>query len=127
MTWSYSGDPATSDLDRVRFIVGDTIADDPILQDGEINAVLAECNNINTAAAKCCSAIVAVFARRCDRRLGAGLGLLASQQYNHYSALYTRLQYVASASSAPFSGGLLDEGTNNPKLPIFSRDMMTEE
>jgi len=36
MSWSYSGNPANSDLDLIRFMVGDTNSIDPELQDEEI-------------------------------------------------------------------------------------------
>ena len=40
MTWSYSGNPASSDLDRYRFLLSDTNPDEPILQDEEIGFIL---------------------------------------------------------------------------------------
>ena len=40
MSWSYSGNPATSDIDALRFMLKDTIEEDPILQDEEIQFIL---------------------------------------------------------------------------------------
>lgn len=41
-TWSYSGDPSSSDRDAVRYYLGDTDPDDPLVSDGEIDFLLAE-------------------------------------------------------------------------------------
>lgn len=42
MAWSYSGDPSFSDVDKYRFLITDTIEDEPLLQNEEISYVLAE-------------------------------------------------------------------------------------
>ena len=42
MSWSYSGDPADSDLDLVRFYVGDTDSRWELLQDEEILHVISQ-------------------------------------------------------------------------------------
>jgi hypothetical protein len=41
VTWTYSGNPANSQLDEVRFLVGDTDEADPLASDEEINYALA--------------------------------------------------------------------------------------
>lgn len=40
MSFSYSGDPSASALDKYRFIIGDNDALDPIMQDAEINYLI---------------------------------------------------------------------------------------
>jgi hypothetical protein len=42
MAWTYSGDPATSDLDELRFMIQDTREELPLLLDEEINYLIAE-------------------------------------------------------------------------------------
>ena len=37
MTWSYSGDPASSDRDAIRFYIGDTDTTLQLLQDEDID------------------------------------------------------------------------------------------
>ena len=51
MTCSYSGDPSTSDLDAVRFLIQDTDCSDNIFEDEEITFVLGEEANFYMAAA----------------------------------------------------------------------------
>lgn len=36
MTWSYSGDPSESEVDEIRFLIGDTDTSDQLIQDEEI-------------------------------------------------------------------------------------------
>lgn len=40
MSWSYSGNPASSELDALRFMLKDTIEDAPLLQDEEIQFII---------------------------------------------------------------------------------------
>lgn len=46
MSFSYSGDPSISELDRLRFQVGDTDSNMPILQDEEINYIIMQSSNV---------------------------------------------------------------------------------
>lgn len=64
-TWTYSGGTVISeDLDLVRLRIGDTNSADPLLYDEEINVYLtAWPDNVDFAAAGCCEAIAAKYAR----------------------------------------------------------------
>lgn len=42
MAWTYSGDPSESDLDEVRFLVGDTDSTDQLLSDEVIEYLIAK-------------------------------------------------------------------------------------
>lgn len=42
MVWTYSGDPNDNEKDKYRFLLGDTIENQPILQDAEIEYILKE-------------------------------------------------------------------------------------
>lgn len=42
MTWSYSGDPSSSDKDEVRFLIQDVDPTVPLLSDEEINYLIAQ-------------------------------------------------------------------------------------
>jgi hypothetical protein len=132
MSWSYSGDPNTTDKDFIRFTVGDTIADDPLLQDEEILSTISSTNNRDAAAVKCCEALVSLFARKCDRKLGPQ-SISANQQYEHFVQLRDNLRKHAATFNAPYAGGLSEqeriEDAMNPDLkpPIFGRNMMTND
>jgi hypothetical protein len=131
MTWLYSGDPANSTKDFIRFTIGDTIDADPLLTDEEIvAAVTYESTNLG-AAARCCEAIATKYARLCDSKLGPQ-SKAYSQKYMHYSSEARKFRAIVCAANAPTAGGLLrsDElvraQNTNAKQPVFSRDMMTE-
>ena len=57
MAYTYSGDPANSSRDWVRFKVGDTDMDDGQLQDEEIDALVTEKAHKALAAASCAEAL----------------------------------------------------------------------
>lgn len=67
MTWTYTdADPAASDLNWVRFKIGDTLEKDPQLQDAEIQAMLDESSHRLLAALACARALQAKFSRLVD-------------------------------------------------------------
>jgi len=76
MTWSYSGNPASSPLDEMRFVLGDTTPNtglDPnneLLQNEEINYALNKYPDFFTAAVVLCEAIIAKFTRMVDETTG---------------------------------------------------------
>lgn len=97
--WSYSGDPASSAKDEVRFLVGDTNAAAPLVQDEEINFCLgvhADTTALNyQASADVAEAIAAQFARKAQRSVGP-LAISAQQQYEHYVDVAKRLRGLAA-------------------------------
>lgn len=56
-TWSYSGDPQSSELDAVRWLVTDTDTANQRLGDREILFAIAQGGGIYRAAAACCRVI----------------------------------------------------------------------
>ena len=44
MSWTYSGDPSSSELDECRFLISDTDEASPILQDEEIRYIIESAN-----------------------------------------------------------------------------------
>ena len=72
--WSYSEDPASSDMDAVRFKIGDTDSDDELLQNEEIEYTLAEfataTDPVQRASIACARALEAMFARQSTYRIG---------------------------------------------------------
>jgi len=70
MTWTYSGNPESSELDFYRFSIGDTIQSDGILQDEEINFVLEKYQSHNERMYHLYDAMSSLFARRIRKSLG---------------------------------------------------------
>ena len=71
MSWSYSGDPNNSAVDRYRFMLGDTDASSPLMQDEEIMFLASEAgDNDNKALYLLFSHAATIFARDIKRSLG---------------------------------------------------------
>lgn len=109
MTWTYSGIPATSGKDTVRFLVGDTELVDQLVTDEEIAWALLQFNNVFLAAALVCRSIAARFARDVDCRVG-DLSTSSSQKHDAYTrraeALEEQSKTYASLRAGMFVGGL---------------------
>lgn len=71
MSWSYSGNPKESPIDEVRFLVGDTNKNEPILQDEEIQYLIDEYGaNANVLRYYVFTHVATIFARDTKRTLG---------------------------------------------------------
>ena len=71
MSWNYSGNPASSQLDEMRFIIGDTNQAEPIMQDEEIQYLIAEYGtNRNALMYQAFTRTATLFARDIKRSLG---------------------------------------------------------
>ena len=106
MTFSYSGDPARSSRDNVRFLIGDTSKQDQLLQDAEIDWVLSQYNAPINAAIRCCEVIMAKFSRLADESIG-GLHVSFSQKATSYRSLRKDLvRRLATEDCTPYCGGI---------------------
>jgi len=107
MTWTYSPTSLSTDLAKVRRLVGDTDTTDQLLSDEEIAFFLDEqSDNLRRAAADCCDAVAANLARKVDTSNGA-LSISASRRAEAYRAHAVVLREQAREMSVPvpFAGG----------------------
>tara|TARA_Y100001938_G_scaffold148373_1_gene231902 strand:- start:3853 stop:4284 length:432 start_codon:yes stop_codon:yes gene_type:complete len=104
MSFSYSTS-LTANKDKVRFRIGDTDSNRPLLSDEEINAVLTDKPAVLPASIECVDAILAKIARDVDRN-AAGITSSRSQAYNHYLELRKKLEREMVTESEMFVGGL---------------------
>jgi hypothetical protein len=71
MSWTYSGNPADSQRDEVRFMLGDTDETEPIMQDEEIDYLIAEYGtNRDLLMYQAFTRTATLFARDIKRSLG---------------------------------------------------------
>lgn len=126
-TWNYSGDPSTSDLDAVRFLIGDTDQTDRLLLDSEINWAISQEGSLYAAAARAANAIAAKFSREADKWVG-DLKIVASQRSKQYENLAKSLSQrgMLSVASASFGGGsvsgkIAEEERSDRLAPSFWR------
>jgi hypothetical protein len=129
MGWSYSGDPVNSDLDKVRFEIGDTDSTDQQLQDEEIEYTISAEPSLLAAAARCCEVLSRKFSRLADNRLGPQQ-VWASQRSVAYAERAKELRSKSSALGGLYVGGLdkneelLDQDL---RQPAFKRDLMSNK
>lgn len=130
MSWSYSGDPADSDKDQVRFRVGDTDTTDQLVSDEEILwAISAEPSTIY-ASALILENLAARFARQANKWVG-DLRLELSDRAKAYERQAKQLRQQASITSGgiPFAGGISISDKDSYRddtdrvRPSFHRDM----
>ncbi len=112
MTWTYNVSTLlTNTTYQVRFLTGDTSANDPQLQDEEIVFTLNLRSSVWGAAAMCCGSIAANASRRADTSTG--------ELRTHYSEV-ARAYFARSAmyetksaemgGALPFCGGITISG-----------------
>lgn len=144
MTWSYSGDPTSSNKDQVRFLIGDVDSSDKLIQDEEINYALGLYSVVTTTplatlgavafpAAECAEAIAAKFARLAqERQVGGtrGVRLQASNKQGQYEEVARTLRRKAGMTI--YIGGISEadkesyQEDDDAVQPFFSRGMMKE-
>ncbi len=128
MTWSYTGDPTSSNRDQVRFLIQDTDSEDQLLQDGEVDFLLLEHPAPQRAAVRACEILMIKFAREVDSSVGS-VREACSQRHKQYTELLKTLKRRASiANVAPLAGGIdqldkdVQERDTNRVRPFFERD-----
>lgn len=134
MAVTYTYNPGiTNDSDRVRFLIGDTNADTPLFDDGEIAFLVSEAGDVYTAAALAADQLAARYARDVNRAVAGdgGVRVDAGQRFDHYTTLARQLRERAARSfgPVPFAGGIsigdkdARVGDTDRVLPAFAVDM----
>lgn len=128
MTWSYSGNPADSTVDALRFLTGDTNTDDQQLSNEEITYISTSYTDNNLAAAELCEAIAAKYARQVDTTNG-DLRLGAQSRFQHYTDLAKKYRSKGNKLALMWAGGRLLSEKETARTdttitqPSFSRGM----
>lgn len=134
MKFSYSGDPAASLKDAVRFNIGDTDECEYLLTDAEINYNLGLYRgSILQASIRCCEQVMAKFARRVNQTVGS-VRLDYSNQIKQYAQMRDELRMrLAIEDCTPYAGGIsrsdaLQVDLNPDRIePDFTRHMMQND
>ena len=101
MTWAYSGDPSSSDLDEVRFLIQDTDNGLQLLSDEEIEFLLERWLNRYDSVTYVAAVAAATISRKFVGTLSInadGVNVPAGDLVDRYKALAQQLraEYVAS-------------------------------
>ena len=104
MAWTYSGDPATSDRDHLRFITGDTDQNRPLWQDEEIDFLITQTTSLQEAARQLLQSKITQLALSPRVRLGR----FTFDASSLLRALKENLEAlgVTHGSMAPWAGGI---------------------
>jgi len=121
MTAEYSGDPATSTKDEVRFLVGDTDMTAPLIQDEEIDYLVTNQGSAGAAAIRACEVLATGFARLASDKQVGDLKVSYSNRVADFRALakdmrrryLTPIPYVGGVSIADKIGVL----ANSDRVP----------
>lgn len=116
MAFTYSGDPSNSDVDYLRFVLGDTNASTPILQDAELEYIVAITEGESTAyrlSIAYRAAATALAAKLVKRSLGPQ-SEDATKRHAYYEQLATKYEGISK-----FSG--------TPPLPEYSADLVFDK
>ena len=107
MTWTYSSTNLSTDLAKVRSLVGDTDTNDQQLTDEEIDFYLDNAGNLYYAAANVSDALAGKYQRRVDKSVGRA-SLTASQRAKGYreQAASLRAQAAVYSGITPYVGGI---------------------
>jgi len=108
VSWSYSGDPSSSDRDAVRFAIGDTDTNDQQLTDEEIDYLLGLYPTVNECAIACVDSLIAKYARLVSQSVGA-ISISYGERLSNYKTLLGRLSRKRGRL-IPFAGGTTISG-----------------
>jgi hypothetical protein len=103
MTFTYVG-PATSDRDKVRFLIQDTDSTAPLLTDEEIAWLISEWADVYDAAANGCDVLANQYAHKADYSKSVGdlsLHETFSRQTTRFSELASNLRRNRMRRYAP--------------------------
>lgn len=121
MTWSYSGDPATSEKDAVRFYISDTDKELPLLQDEDIKFLLDRWmpiyKSLLLTSAVACEIIAGKFARQVSVNAdGVSVGISELQSKYNDLASSLRDQYKMERQGTPLLPGVMWDDRWDPTI-----------
>lgn len=128
-TWTYSGDPAASDKDAVRHLLGDTDERDQKLSDQEIDWELAQGGAVRTVAARAAKALSARYGvQPSDKKVG-DLSITYGDRAKFFTDLAAELSEESAVYAIPRAGGISQAdkaavvADTDRVAPSFSRGM----
>ena len=113
MTWSYSGDPASSDRDAIRFYIGDTDTTLQLLQDEDIDFLLLKWMPVYNSDLLTAAAAAEIVANHFAREVsvsadGVSVGSNELQQKYNDLAMNLRDMYKIEQIGTPILPGIWD-------------------
>lgn len=107
MAWTYGGDPSTSNLDAVRYMVGDVDSTAPLVTDEVITWEISQWPNLYQAAANVADSIAALLGRTQGMRAdGVTFGDAANQMRERAKTLRARGATASNGGTGAAAGGI---------------------
>lgn len=102
MAFTYSGNPATSDRDAVRFLIQDTDSDDVLLQDAEVDWCITQAGaSVYQAAHDAAYAIASKFSRMATSKSVGDMSLSYADRAKAYFELANELLELGARRDSP--------------------------
>lgn len=123
----------TTNVDKVRFLIQDTVVASAMLQDEEISFMLTLYPNFRLAAANCADILASKFANMAEDKTIGNLRLSYGDKSKKYAALANSLRMQASKVILPYAGGISEsdketiEEDQDRVNPAFKRNQMNEK
>lgn len=126
--WTFNPDDMTTDLNKVRRLIGDVSSTAPLFQDEEIDFFTSSETNVFGAASLACESLAGLYAAQVNKQVGP-LRLDASQKYDHFRDLAGRYAVLAKSKGSPqiYAGGIsvsdkdTQEADTDRDAPYFKR------
>lgn len=122
MSWSYSGDPSASDLDMVRWLIGDTDERNQEQSDEEIAAALTMGSTVIGAAVLALDALIARYSHLVDYAWSGDYSESASQRVDQLRRRRTDLLSGTYSGVAPATADY-EPATGSMHDPLFDIGM----
>lgn len=121
MAWTYSGDPATSNRDAVRFHMQDTDIDRPLLSDEEVDYLIAQWyvsyGSLILVAAVGCEIVAGKYAGQVTVSAD-GVSVSVGELQGKYDTLAASLrdQYKLEQAASPMLEGVMHDLVSDPTI-----------
>ena len=128
MAFTWTGNPAASTIEKIRWEIGDTVSTSPKFTDAEVQYAYDEEHSIYAAAARLCEQLATKYASDVDRSLGP-LRVALSQKADFYTKRAKELRKHGAKYATPYVGGVsiakdeLFELDTDLNQPIFDKGM----
>jgi len=105
MAFTWTGNPAASTIEKIRWEIGDTDSTNAKFTDAEINYALDEEHSVYAASARLCEQLATKYASDVDRSLGP-LRVNLSQKVEFYNKRAKELRKHGAKYATPYAGGI---------------------
>jgi len=129
MTFTWTGDPSASTVEKIRAEIGDTDSTNALFTDEWIEYVYSIEHTVLNSAARLCEQLATKYSGDVNRAMGP-LRVDLSDKAKFYAQRAKELRNRGMGFAEPYAGGISEakedifEADSDIKQPIFSKGMM---